>query len=109
MIEILDRFTQASLYKAADAKTLSAAIQVAVKERVSLVGAYLRGAYLRGADLRGADLLKEWRTGYRILVVEFTAADIAAIPVASDGKFRVHRCTVVAEKSLEEVGLGSTT
>jgi hypothetical protein len=259
MIEILNRYTQASLYKSADSETLSAAIQVAVKERVSLneaylrgadlqgaylqgaylrgadlqgaylQGAYLRGAYLRGAYLRGADLqgaylqgaylrgadlqgaylqgaylqgadlqgadlqgaylqgaylqgaylqgakgvnkflasplhmlrdqpgpirayklvtaegfgptypsikyevgkavdakgdtneslecshginlasidwvLKEWRTGYRILVVEFTAADIAAIPVASDGKFRVHRCTVVAEKSLEEVGL----
>ena len=254
MIDILNRYTGASLYKSADAKTLSAAIEVAVREQVSLEcaylqgaylqdadlqGAYLRGAYLRGADLRGAYLqgadlrgaylrgadlrgaylqgadlrgaylqdadlqgaylrgadlrgadlqdadlrgaylqgasginklllsplhmlrdqpgsirayklvtadgfgptypsivyevgktvaadaetdesiecarginlatldwcLKEWRQGQRILVVEFTAADIAAIPINSDGKFRVHRCTVVAEKSLADVGI----
>jgi hypothetical protein len=38
-----------------------------------------------------------WVAGRRVLVVEFTAADIAAIPYASDGKFRVTRCTVVGE------------
>ena len=59
MIDILNRYTGASLYKSADAKTLSAAIEVAVREQVSLEcadlqDAYLRGAYLRGADLRGA-------------------------------------------------------
>jgi uncharacterized protein YjbI with pentapeptide repeats len=48
--------------------------------------------------------LREWRDGYRILVVEFEARDIAAIPVASDGKIRLHRCRVVAEKNLEEIG-----
>lgn len=49
--------------------------------------------------------MMEWRTGYRILIAEFTAADIAAIPVASDGKFRVHRCKIVGEKDLTEIGL----
>ena len=49
--------------------------------------------------------IREWRAGYRILVVEFTAADIAAIPTATDGKFRLHRCTVVGEKDLSEIGL----
>jgi len=44
--------------------------------------------------------LKEWQPGFRILLVEFTAADIAAIPTATDGKFRLHRCRVVGEKDL---------
>jgi uncharacterized protein YjbI with pentapeptide repeats len=51
-------------------------------------------------------ILKEWKPGYRILVAEFEAADIAAIPVGSDGKFRVHRCTIIAEKPLSECGEG---
>ena len=56
-----------------------------------------------GAGINVATLdwcLKEWREGYRILIVEFTAADIAAIPTATDGKFRLHRCHVVAEKDI---------
>ncbi len=36
----------------------------------------------------------------RILIVEFTAADIACIPTATDGKVRLHRCTVVGEVDL---------
>lgn len=48
--------------------------------------------------------LKEWYEGYRILIAEFTAKDIAAIPVASDGKFRVHRCKIVGEKDLKAIG-----
>jgi hypothetical protein len=46
-----------------------------------------------------------WREGYRILVAEFAAPDIAAIPISTDGKFRVHRCTIVGEKDLVEIGL----
>ena len=46
-----------------------------------------------------------WEDGYRILVAEFTAKDIASIPIATDGKFRVHRCEIVAEKDLKEIGL----
>jgi hypothetical protein len=49
--------------------------------------------------------IKEWRQGYRILIAEFTAKDIAAIPIATDGKFRVHRCKIVGEKDLKEIGL----
>ena len=49
--------------------------------------------------------MREWRTGYRILIVEFMASDIAAIPTATDGKFRLHRCAVVGEKDLTEIGL----
>jgi len=36
--------------------------------------------------------------GYKILLAEFKAKDIAAIPIATDGKFRVHRCRIVGEK-----------
>ena len=61
-----------------------------------------------GAGINVATLdwcTREWRDGYRILIVEFEAADIAAIPIATDGKFRLHRCTVVGEKDLKEIGL----
>ena len=61
-----------------------------------------------GAGVNVATLdwcINEWCDGYRILVVEFTAKDIAAIPHGSDGKFRVHRCRVVGEKNLADIGL----
>jgi len=50
--------------------------------------------------------LKNWSEGNRVLVVEFEAKDIACIPTASDGKFRLHRCTVIAEKPLDLEALG---
>ena len=49
--------------------------------------------------------MKEWKESYKILIAEFTAKDIAAIPIATDGKFRVHRCEIVGEKDLKEIGL----
>ena len=52
-----------------------------------------------GAGINVATLpwcLANWAYGYRILVVEFKRADIAAIPI-SDGKFRVSRAKVVRE------------
>jgi hypothetical protein len=62
-----------------------------------------------GAGINLASLdwcLRAWRPGRRILIVEFVAEDIAAIPILSDGKFRVRRCKVVAEKSLSDCGEG---
>jgi len=59
-----------------------------------------------GAGINLATLdwcLKEWQQGYRVLIAEFTAADIAAIPTATDGKFRVHRCRIVGEKDISEL------
>jgi uncharacterized protein YjbI with pentapeptide repeats len=56
-----------------------------------------------GAGINVATLdwcLREWRPGYRVLVVEFEAADIAAIPTGTDGKFRLYRCRVVGEKDV---------
>jgi len=49
--------------------------------------------------------MSEWQQGFRILVAEFNRKDIAAIPIGSDGKFRVHRCRIVGEKDLKELGL----
>ena len=63
-----------------------------------------------GGNLATLDwCMKEWKPGYRILVMEFTAADIAAIPTATDGKFRVRRCRWVGEKDLKELGLVGDT
>jgi hypothetical protein len=46
-----------------------------------------------------------WRTGFHILLVEFTAKDIVAVPFATDGKFRVSKVKVVKELDLIEYGL----
>jgi hypothetical protein len=49
--------------------------------------------------------MKEWRPGFKILIAEFTTQEIAAIPISSDGKFRVKSCRIVGEKDLKELGL----
>ena len=49
--------------------------------------------------------MTRWKTTYRILLCEFRAEDIAAIPIGSNGKFRVRKCRVVGEKDLVELGL----
>jgi hypothetical protein len=43
--------------------------------------------------------------GYKIFIAEFTAEDIAAIPIGESGKFRVHKYKIVGEKDLKELGL----
>jgi len=52
--------------------------------------------------------IREWQEGYKILIAEFTRKDIAAIPIATDGKFRVSKCKIVGEKDLGEIGLIKT-
>ncbi len=49
--------------------------------------------------------IKNWSSGQRILLVSHTVADIAAIPIASDGKYRVKKLKVVGEKKLEDCGI----
>ena len=59
-----------------------------------------------GAGINLATLpwcLTNWRQGYRVLLCEFTAKDIAAIPTATDGKFRVSKCKVIREVDLEPI------
>ena len=57
--------------------------------------------YGAGINLATLDwCLRAWREGYRVIVMEFTAADIACIPIGTDGEFRVRRCKAVAEKDI---------
>jgi len=49
--------------------------------------------------------MSEWQEGNKILIAEFEAKDIAAIPTATDGKFRCHKVKIVGEKDLKEIGL----
>ena len=61
-----------------------------------------------GAGINVASLdwcMREYHSGQSILIVEFTAKDIAAIPTATDGKFRLFRCKVVGKKDLKKIGL----
>ena len=56
-----------------------------------------------GISLASLDwCLKEYKKGYIIFICEFTKNDIAAIPISSDGKFRVKKCKVIREKSLKK-------
>ena len=50
--------------------------------------------------------LREWQDGWRILLVEFDKADLACIPTATDGKFRVKAVDVIEELTLDFVALG---
>ena len=60
----------------------------------------------KGINLATMDwVIKNHESGYRILIAEFESKDIASIPVASDGKFRVFRCEIVGEKKLIDVGI----
>jgi hypothetical protein len=49
--------------------------------------------------------MREWRDGYRILVVEFAREDIACIPTATDGKFRLASGLPVSGVDLKKIGL----
>jgi len=60
----------------------------------------------KGINLATLDwCIREYKKGYKILIAEFTKDDIASIPIGSDGKFRVHRCKIIGEKKLKEIGL----
>ena len=61
-----------------------------------------------GAGINLATLdwcMREWKPTYKILIAEFTAKNIVAIPTATDGKFRVKKCKIVGEKDLKELEL----
>ncbi len=51
-------------------------------------------------------VLREWREGWRVLLVEFDKADLVCIPTATDGKFRVKAVEVIEEIVLDLVALG---
>lgn len=96
------------LVTAAGVGPFNGGITYRLGENVSVGDANCDEAVECGAGINLASLdwcMREWREGYRILLAEFVAADIAAIPIGSDGKFRVHRCSIVGEKDLVELGL----
>jgi len=49
--------------------------------------------------------IREWKRGYKIIICEFKSQDIEAIPIATDGEFRVKKCKVIGEKDLTTIGL----
>ena len=49
--------------------------------------------------------IKMHKKGLKILQCEFMPEDIAAIPLGTDGKFRVSKCKVLKEIDLKEIGL----
>ena len=60
----------------------------------------------KGINLATLDwCIKGWCEGRKILVCEFTKKDIVAIPIATDGKFRVRKCKVINEVDLRRIGL----
>jgi uncharacterized protein YjbI with pentapeptide repeats len=48
--------------------------------------------------------LRERKEGWRVMLVEFEAKDIASIPLGTNGKFRLYRCTVIKELTKKELG-----
>ncbi|MGH8321911.1 MAG: pentapeptide repeat-containing protein [Gammaproteobacteria bacterium] len=55
----------------------------------------------KGINLATLDwCLANYQKGYRVLIAEFTAKDIACVPIATDGKFRVFKCKIVGEKDI---------
>jgi len=60
--KIKHRFTGKILFEA-ETESLKLAIELAVKSRANLAGAYLAGAYLAGANLAGAYLARANLTG----------------------------------------------
>jgi hypothetical protein len=59
-----------------------------------------------GINLATLDwVIANFQAGYRVLIAEFEARDIAAIPITTDGKFRVFRCEIVGEKNLKDIGI----
>jgi hypothetical protein len=99
-------------YKMVDANLRSpihpATIQYAIGATYEIQNANTDENELCGAGINlatGDRIAKNYYQGYRVLIAEHTAADIAAIPIGSDGKYRVFRAKIVGEKPLAELGI----
>jgi uncharacterized protein YjbI with pentapeptide repeats len=112
LLMLLDQPGKMRAYKLVNQRSeghINGGIRYVIGESCSVENANTDVTEHCGAGISVATLpwvLREWRPGYRILIVEFEAADIAAIPTCTDGKFRLHRCDVVAEKAIDPVALG---
>jgi hypothetical protein len=79
---------------------INGGLKYKIGKRVSVKNADTDPNEMCSAGIHVADLpwcLKEWREGYRILLIEHTNADIACIPLGTDGKYRLHGCTPVKD------------
>lgn len=79
---------------------MNGGVRYVVGETVEELDADCNPANQCSNGLNVADLpwcLREHRDGYRILLVQFDAADIACVPHGTDGKFRVKRLHVVKD------------
>ena len=86
-------------------------IKYAVGKKYEVKNANIDDTKECGAGINLATLdwcIIHYQIGCHVLVAEFNQKDIAAIPIASDGKFRVHRCKIISEKNLEKLGLTIT-
>ena len=54
-----------------------------------------------GINVAYMEYIAKYHMNDKIVLVEFSGQDVAAIPYASDGKFRLHRCTVIREVTEE--------
>ena len=113
LLMLLDQPGKIRAYKLVNQKNegiFNGGLEYKVGESVSVKNADIDPNKLCGAGINVASLdwcIKEWHAGYRVLLVEFEAADIACIPTATDGKFRLHRCDVIGEVDLTKIGLVS--
>jgi hypothetical protein len=75
---------------------------------ISVVNANTDPSVSCGTGINVATLdwcLREWNSERIIIIVEFEAKDIAAIPYGAN-KFRLHRCTVIGEQKIDAKELG---
>jgi hypothetical protein len=106
LLMLLDQPGKIRAYKLVTEKgvgPLNGGITYEIGEHYEVADANTDAAQHCAAGINVATLdwcLTKWHPGYRVLIVEFTAADIACIPTATDGKFRLFRCDVVAEKNI---------
>jgi len=108
LLMLLDQPGKIRAYKMVDENNVgpfNGGITYLVGKKYSVDNANTDGGEQCGAGINLATLdwcLREWKVGYKVLIAEFTAKDIACVPTATNGKFRVHRCKIVGEKDISE-------
>ena len=76
MIEILNRWTKAVVYRSEKSDLIGTAAKEAILTGADLTGADLTGADLTGVDLAGADLTEADLTGADLTGADLTGADL---------------------------------
>lgn len=106
LLILLDQPGKIHAYKLVNSKNegpFNGGLKYEIGKSVSVKNADTDPDFQCAAGINVATLLwclRNYSDGNKILIVEFTAKDIAVIPTATDGKFRLHRCKVTAEKDL---------